>query len=611
LVWNANPVYNHPKGNAFASAMGKVKLTVALGTQSDETAELCTLRLPDHHTLESWDDAEIKPGVYRLHQPTIQPLFSTRQWQDSLLAWMGADTDYYGYIRNYWRENVYPAGGGAASFKSFWNSSLHDGVAGTEKERSGAVTGNVSAEEAASLVSSRYGAGEQTDLYLYEKVGLGDGASAGNPWLQELPDPITKCTWDNYVLVPMKMAQDNGWSTGDVIKVTAGGQSVELPMIEQPGMHPQVVAVAVGYGRTVVGKAGEEVGQNVYPFAHLEDGYREYYTKGVVLEKVGSDYTLAITQSALTAGTQGRREEVVKERTLVEFAANPNEIKEERKELQKHLVNLYPSWIARPGENPRWGMAIDLNACTGCGACVIACQSENNIPVVGKKEVSVGREMHWIRVDRYYSTPADKLNDAMGSDIPEVQPEVVFQPMMCQHCDNAPCENVCPVLATVHSDEGLNQMVYNRCVGTRYCANNCPYKVRRFNWFNYTNKDAWQYQPMDDLGRMVLNPDVTVRARGVMEKCTFCVQRIQESKLEAKRQGRPLRDGEVHTACSRNCPSNAIVFGDLNDPNSRISQMAGAGHAFAVIEEVKALPSVSYLARVRNTKETDQQAVIA
>jgi molybdopterin-containing oxidoreductase family iron-sulfur binding subunit len=466
------------------------------------------------------------------------------------------------------------------------------------------------ASEAAAKVASSYGPGEGTDLYVYQSVALGIGNDSGNPWLQELPDPITKCTWDNYVCVGPRMADSMGLTTGSVANVKAGGLDAKLPVIVVPGMHPQTIAVAVGYGRTNVGKAGREVGVNAYPAVQWQDGLAMPFVKGATISAVdGEEYDLAITQRQPTASVDARKHHVVRELPLVEFVQNPNAIKEEVAATAHHLVQLYPDYTQQPGQGLRWAMAIDLNACTGCGACVVACNAENNVAVVGKEEVSTGREMHWLRIDRYFSSAVENRSDLEGSNIPEEFPEVIFQPMLCQHCNNAPCENVCPVLATVHSDEGMNQQVYNRCFGTRYCANNCPYKVRRFNWFDYTNSEVWQYNPIDDLGRMVLNPDVTVRCRGVMEKCSFCVQRTQAAKLKAKRENRTLRDADISTACAKSCPTGAIAFGNINDPETRVAKMMQEGNVFYVLQELKTLPSIGYLARVRNRTEEELRKV--
>jgi molybdopterin-containing oxidoreductase family iron-sulfur binding subunit len=469
---------------------------------------------------------------------------------------------------------------------------------------------------------------------LYQKVSIGTGKQGTNPWLQELPDPITKATWDNYVMMSMAMAKKvvgvdlvdgserhiNNYEyfpKKPVVKVAvAGKKEIELPVLVIPGMDPNTIAIAVGYGRTEkLGKAAGNVGKNVYQFSSSDGTTRDYFTaSGVTITDTGNEYKVA--QSQVHTSYENRTE-VVKETTLATFAKDRKQFKKFRDTLAEDFApktgdfrkeaTIYPDH-AQPGL--KWGMSIDMNSCTACGACVVACHAENNVPVVGKSEVARYHDMHWLRIDRYFVT---------GENADDVK-SVVFQPMLCQHCDNAPCENVCPVAATNHSAEGLNQMTYNRCIGTRYCANNCPYKVRRFNWADYTGADSFpnnrdntwvgKLDPVvehmnDDLTRMVLNPDVTVRSRGVIEKCSFCVQRLQEGKLEAKKAGEVLQDGKVKTACMQACPTEAIVFGNVNDKESKITKTR-AEHderLFYVIEQLHTLPNVNYLAKIRNTSE--------
>jgi molybdopterin-containing oxidoreductase family iron-sulfur binding subunit len=469
-------------------------------------------------------------------------------------------------------------------------------------------------------------------------VGIGIGNQANNPWLLELPDPITKACWDNYVVVSPKFAKDTwGLDINDrrqadkyevhpekqVIKVKVAGKEVTLPVVIVPGTHNEVMGIAVGYGRLsakpentpdFIGRSVVGVGKNAFPFLSFNGTTVEWCATDASFEKTNEVYQVAQTQ---THSSYEGRTEVVKELTLADYKKSPDEILEDReKELKpygglKDFVTqgtLYPTYD-KPGI--KWGMSIDMNSCVGCGACVVACHAENNVSVVGKSEVLRFHDMHWIRIDRYFSTPASSMDDP--DDV-----QVVFQPMLCQHCDNAPCENVCPVSATNHSSEGLNQMIYNRCIGTRYCANNCPFKVRRFNWADYTGADSFPdnmdqttvgvldpavFQMNDDLTRMVLNPDVTVRSRGVMEKCTFCVQRLQEGKLKAKREDRVLKDMEdVRTACQQACPTDAIVFGNANDKASLITttRVDNPQRLFYALEELHVVPNVNYLAKVRN-----------
>jgi molybdopterin-containing oxidoreductase family iron-sulfur binding subunit len=414
-------------------------------------------------------------------------------------------------------------------------------------------------------------------------VGLRDGRHANNPWLQELPDPVSKVTWGNYVSIAPRTATELGLAEGDVVALRApqGGASLELPVQIQPGQPAGAVSVALGYGRTAAGRAGNGVGANAFPVRPVIDGFTRGFATGYRLSKTGRHEPLAATQTHHSM--EGRA--IVREATLAEYRKNPAAGNEEHLKGAEGAER--PSlWEEYPKEGHFWGMVVDLSACTGCAACVVACQAENNVAVVGKDEVRRGREMHWIRVDRYYT----------GS---EEAPATVYQPMMCQHCDHAPCETVCPVLATVHSSDGLNQQVYNRCVGTRYCANNCPYKVRRFNWFNYANNEKFYYAMNSDLGRMVLNPDVVVRSRGVMEKCSLCIQRIQEGKLKGRHSPEGLRDGDIKTACQQACPADAIVFGDLNDRGSTVSHRQTDPRFYHVLEDLGTRPGVGYLTKLR------------
>ena len=647
LVYGANPAYSWYDSKKAASAIKMTKVTVSFCSKWDETAQLCKYVIPDHHYLESWGDAEPKSGSVSLMQPTIYPLFKTRQWQDSLLKWSNAPADYLGFIKQYWMTRL---GGEQA-----WDAALRDGIitvgsvavnpansnVTTDSARatsprvvnttSGGATASYNSGSVASAITTITGMpkGGQYELFLYQKVGIGAGQGTSNPWLQELPDPVTKATWDNYVVISPALAKgmlgiDLG-KPGDaddyevhpdkpVLKITINGKDpVELPILILPGTHPNTIGIALGYGRTAeLGKAVVGSGKNVYHFTSYSNNAVSHVVPDVKIEKTGSKYKLALSQTHNIYDTaQGVRTEVVKELTLPEFKKKPTEIIEEREEEigkfgglegYEKRGTLYP-YHEKPGIH--WGMSVDLNSCTGCGACVVACQSENNIAVVGKNEVARFHDMAWLRIDRYYS--GDMEN-----------PNVVFQPMLCQHCDNAPCENVCPVDATNHSSEGLNQMAYNRCIGTRYCANNCPYKVRRFNWADYTGADSFpdnQKQVLDDvvmnmnepLTRMVINPDVTVRSHGVMEKCSFCVQRLQTGKLKAKQESRPLISGEnniwdVQTACQQACPSDCFTFGNVNDPNSAITQIRknNPNRLFYVIEMLHTLPNVNYFTKIRN-----------
>ncbi|GAB2847626.1 Fe-S-cluster-containing hydrogenase [Hymenobacter ruber] len=606
IFYNANPVFNHPMGDKVKSGIAKVPLTISLNDRLDETGSLCQYAAPDSHWLESWNDFEPKAGFLSLSQPVITPLFTTRQAQESLLHWAGNNTTYYRFLRANWR--------GITPTDAAWDKVVHDGVAtGTALPATPAMT----AMSAAAAASQLSGAAKPNgvELALYEKVGLSaDGCGANNPFLQELPDPISKATWGNYVAVPRAMAVTNKWEQGDVVKVTANGHSIELPVLIQPGQTNGTVSIALGYGRTMAGKAGDKVGENAAPLAMTANGIQ--YMNVVTLEKTSATSPIAQTQ---THQTLMDRRPVVQENTLANYKKNPKEVTEYEKISTPDGLEA-PSkvslWQDYQYNNHHWGMAVDLNSCIGCGSCVIGCQTENNTAVVGKQQVINRREMHWMRIDRYYSSDTHKTDfESKGKvatyaamEDPSENPQVIFQPMMCQQCNHAPCETVCPVLATTHSSEGLNQMTYNRCIGTRYCANNCPYKVRRFNWFSYYSNEKFEIvngHMFTDLGRMVLNPDVTVRARGVMEKCSFCVQRIQLGKLEAKKQKRRPVDGEIVTACAQSCPTDAIVFGDMKDPNSRISKLLrreDGERAFHSLDSINVQPNVTYLTKIRNSE---------
>jgi len=651
FIYGANPVYNYHNGEGFKTAMGKVKVKVSFNEYLDETTQQCNYVIPSHHFLESWGDAEPKSGYISFIQPTIHPLFKTRDFQTSLLKWSGNNTDYGTYFKNYWETKL----GSKAAFDAALQKGVIDGNAKTltatpagTADSTGAkpiITiqattapspgsfNNSSVEAAASAISGTKKGGE-TELVLYQKVSIGTGKQGTNPWLQELPDPITKATWDNYAMMSMTMAKKVvgvdliGGSERDindyeyfpekpVVTITIPGKpAFDLPVLIIPGMDPNTIAIAVGYGRTKeLGKAAGEVGKNVYQFSSSNGTARDYYVPTVEVKDANKKYRIAQAQ---VHNSYEDRSEVVKETSLASFVHDRKQFKRFREHLAEDFApktgdfrkesTIYPDH-AQPGL--KWGMSVDMNSCTACGACVVACHAENNVPVVGKSEVARYHDMHWLRIDRYFVT--DKKN-------PDDVKAVVFQPMLCQHCDNAPCENVCPVAATNHSSEGLNQMTYNRCIGTRYCANNCPYKVRRFNWADYTGADSFpnnrdqklvgKLDPVvehmnDDLTRMVLNPDVTVRSRGVIEKCSFCVQRLQEAKLDAKKANTTLADGKAKTACMQACPTEAIVFGNVHDKESKISKTREENdeRLFYVIEQIHTLPNVNYLAKIRNTSE--------
>ncbi|MCS6790994.1 MAG: 4Fe-4S dicluster domain-containing protein, partial [Bacteroidia bacterium] len=619
IFHQVNPLYDYPQSDRVAQAIEKSSISIAISTYAHETAKRCKYILAEDHYLESWGDAQPYEGLLTLQQPTIARIFSTRSFAEILLAWLGRSESALDYLKSFWEKSIYPAYQAylkdrekgkvqafwsstepllpAESAEGFWLHALERGVVDMTSA-SGTPKANWNPSQWAAQLPPTEGEVPLT-LYAYEKVSIGDGTNAGNPWLQEMPDPVSRVAWDNYAVISPLLARELGLSPNDVIRITAGDRSVELPVYVLPGTAPRTVGVAIGYGRKTGGRAAVGVGQNIYPFLQLtESGNRITVVPEIQLQKLGGTYELARIQQWETY--VGR--EYIRETTLSAYKQNPRAGNHEEPEL----INLW--WIEHPQPGHRWGMAIDLNLCIGCGACVVACVAENNIPVVGRDEMRRGRDLHWIRIDRYFTSTAGHTGkpEEFPAAPPEDFPRAFFQPMLCQHCDHAPCETVCPVLAIAHSSEGINQQVYNRCVGTRYCANNCPYKVRRFNWFDYTNSENWAFNPVDELGRMVLNPDVTVRARGVMEKCSFCTQRIQAAKLEAKKQQRPLKDGELKTACQQACPTGAIVFGDLNDPESLVSRLAQEPRGYYALAELNVRPSIRYMVKVRNEETLPQ-----
>ncbi len=613
FFYKANPVYDHPRGAELAEALPKVELSVTFADRADETGNLLGYVAPAPHYLECWDDAEPKAGHFSLGQPTINLIYNTRQAQESLLKWAGAEsTDYHEYIRQYWRRNVYPLSG-QTDFSQFWIKSLHDGVFEVKKAdapSTAAFSGDLAA--AAQAIAKRYSADNSgLELAIYEKVGIGNGSMANNPWLQEFPEPVSKACWDNYAGLSQKTASDLSVKQGDVIKIELNGKAVELPVLVQPGQANDTVSVAVGYGREKAGKSANGIGKNIFPFAAVAGGYVSYAPGVVSVSKTGGFRQIAQTQ---THNTVMNRKSVLQETILGDYQKDVTagrffpKIHTSEGPVDPTDISL---WNGHEYKNHSWGMVVDLNLCFGCGSCVVSCNAENNIPVVGRQEVINAREMHWMRIDRYYSSDGE-IGNYSAMEVASENPEVTFQPMMCQHCNNAPCETVCPVLATTHSSEGLNQMAYNRCVGTRYCANNCPYKVRRFNWFKYFDNDNFDYNFNNDLGKMVINPEVTVRSRGVIEKCSMCVHLIQDAKLRAKKERRRVTDEDLDVVCASSCPTDAIVFGDMNDPESRISKLLAVeekARAFHVLGEINVRPQVSYLTKIRNKeKEAAPQA---
>jgi len=623
ITVGVDPVYSFPNGEQFAEAYKNLEMSLAFSMKQDATASLAKMVAATPHYLESWGDAQLKKGVFSLMQPTIRSLFNTRQFQDSLLQWTGNTKNYYDYIKETWAGVL-----GASS----WNQALHDGVlvstAEVEMENVPTTEGEglmeTSSSNGALSMSSQDGGFELT---LYTKTSMGDGQQANNPWLQEMPDPITRASWDNYVTVSAADASDmgienthvaNGGLNGSYVNVKMGDVVIEnIPALIQPGQAKGSIGLALGYGKTAAVQEEMQTGVNAY---RLYNNFSN--VQKVTLEKASGMHEFACVQLHNTM--MGR--DIIRETSLEIFKAEKPEVWNPMPMVSKDHqeipvtspeADLWESFDRSIGHH--FNLSIDLNACTGCGACVIACHAENNVPVVGKVEMRKSRDMHWLRIDRYYSSEESFVGDTekkenisgLGSSLSEFgelenpadNPQVAFQPVMCQHCNHAPCETVCPVAATSHSRQGQNHMAYNRCVGTRYCANNCPYKVRRFNWFLYSENDEFDYHMNNDLGRMVLNPDVNVRSRGVMEKCSMCIQKTQKTILDAKRDGRLVKDSEFQTACSSACDKGAMVFGDINDHDSEVYNDKKDKRMYHLLEAVGTEPNVFYKTKVRNSKE--------
>ena len=620
IFYNCNPVYDHPLGSKIAASLKKINFSVATADRLDETSSLVSYVAPDHHYLESWNDFEPINAKYSLSQPAISNLFNTRQVQDSFLSWAGLELNYYDFLKTHWSNSLASLSENSVSdFEAFWKQCLHDGVFEPEIAVGGKLKIDLSVLGKAAFNIPK--PGTFLELIIYENGTVGNGIQSNNPWLQEMSDPITKACWDNYLTVSPKQVKEWGIELGDmttqIVNLTVNGQSFKLPVLPQPGQKYNTIGLAIGYGRSNAGKVGNQVGVNAYPMINIDEEGRLDFNihSGVTVEPTDEEYAIAQTQTHHTFMGRGN---VIQESTLLEYQKDP--------QAGRHMPKISTSegfkkpsavslWEGHKYANHHWGLMIDLNSCTGCGTCSIACQAENNISVIGKKEVLNRRDMAWIRIDRYYSSDSNG-NSYADMEIAAENPEVTFQPMMCQHCNNASCETVCPVAATTHSSEGLNQMTYNRCIGTRYCANNCPYKVRRFNWFKFHDNEQFgdNLAMNNDLGKMVLNPDVTVRSRGVIEKCSFCVQRIQAGKLQAKKAGRKLVDDDITSACAASCPTDAMVFGDMKDPNSKISKMlkirsmekgveSQEPRAYHVLEELREMPNVWYLTKIRNKDE--------
>jgi molybdopterin-containing oxidoreductase family iron-sulfur binding subunit len=599
ITAGVNPVLTLADGKAFAEGVKKLDLSVAFSLKEDETALASQYVAAVPHYLEAWGDYEFKAGSFALAQPTIRPLFDTKQFQDVLLAWSGSTNSYYEAIKSNWNSTL--------EGLSSWNTVLHDGFYQSGITSSNYFQGKALPSEANALAAA---SSSGLELVLYTKTGMGDGQQSNNPWLQEFPDPITRVSWDNYITVSASDAAEaglknvnvaNGALNGSYAKVTVGGTTLTVPVIIQPGQAKGSIGLALGYGEKAGLQEEMQVGVNAFEFYN---DFKPVQNASIALAEGFHEFACVQLHNTLMG-----RGDIIKETTLEVFntkdkaywnaipVVSKNHMEEE---VTSEGVDMWQNFDRSIGHH--FNLSIDLNACTGCGACVIACHSENNVPVVGKTEVRRSRDMHWLRIDRYYSSETtfegdnqtkeniDGLGDSLTTfgemENPSENPQVTFQPVMCQHCNHAPCETVCPVAATSHGRQGQNHMAYNRCVGTRYCANNCPYKVRRFNWFLYNQNDEFDYHMNNDLGRMVLNPDVVVRSRGVMEKCSMCIQKTQKTILDAKLDGREIKDGEFQTACSSACSNGAMTFGDINDKESEIAHLKENDRMYHLLESV-------------------------
>jgi len=615
ITIGVNPIFTTANGEALAEGIKKLEFSLAFASKKDETAAASQFVAATPHYLESWGDYEMKAGHFALAQPTIRPLFDTQQFQDVLLKLSGQNTKYYDVIKAHWNESILGS--------SSWSKALHDGYFYTDSSIEN-ITADFSGLNTASLRSAT---SPEMSLVLYTKTGMGDGQQANNPWLQEFPDPITRVSWDNYLTISMADANRlglvntntaNGALNGSYANVTVGSKTIKVPVIVQPGQAKGTVGLSFGYGERMGLKPEMQTGVNAFG---LYEGSQK--TQAVQIQVASGEHEFACVQLHNTLMGRG---DIVKETTLEVFNTKDKKYWNATPQVSKnHIefdvtspeVDMWQEFDRSIGHH--FNLSIDLNSCTGCGACVVACHAENNVPVVGKAEVRKSRDMHWLRIDRYYSSATSFEGDNQTKDAisgigdslstfgemeqASANPQIAFQPVMCQHCNHAPCETVCPVAASSHGRQGQNHMAYNRCVGTRYCANNCPYKVRRFNWFLYNKNDEFDYHMNNDLGRMVLNPDVVVRSRGVMEKCSMCIQMTQKTILDAKLKGEEIKDGTFQTACSNACTTGAMVFGDINDKESKVAALHEDDRMYHLLESVGTKPNVMYHVKVRNTDE--------
>jgi MoCo/4Fe-4S cofactor protein with predicted Tat translocation signal len=560
LILGGNPVYTAPVDLDFAAALENVAFAAHLSLYADETSARCGWHIPESHFLEGWSDARAYDGTLTIQQPLIQPLYASHTAHELLAALVSAEVQSdHDIVQAYWTSQQ-----GEAAFATFWQTALHDGIVADTALAPKTVTLQAAFDVEPTLAT----APDDLEINFRPDPSIWDGRFANNGWLQELPRPFTKLTWENAALINPLTADSLGLTQGDLVELAYAGYTVQAPIWLLPGQAEGTVTVHLGYGRTHAGRVGNGAGFNAYALRSTGVGW---FGTGLTVRKVGEGHRFASTQGHFSM--EGR--DLVRVGTVAQFAEEPEFV--HAQDGHHGEISLYPKYDY---DTNAWGMAIDLSACVGCNACVAACQAENNIPIVGKEEVANGREMHWIRIDTYFE--GDLTNPATHQ-----------QPILCMHCENAPCEPVCPVGATMHDAEGLNTMVYNRCIGTRYCSNNCPYKVRRFNFLQYTDLDTESL-------KLQRNPNVTVRARGVMEKCTYCVQRISAARITAKLEGRPIADGEVVTACQQACPTRAIVFGNLNDPESEVAQRKASPLNYGLLAELNTLPRTTYLAKLRN-----------
>ncbi|WP_051048858.1 4Fe-4S dicluster domain-containing protein [Blattabacterium cuenoti] len=620
FIHNVNPIYSLPFSiyEKVKKCIKKIPLTVSLSMSKDETSEVMDVSAPIPHWLESWGDTYPVTNVYTLIQPTIQCIFNTRQFQDSLVIWSEIqEKNYYEYLKKTWEKNIIPK-----SNVSSFNEALFHGVVKIKNHKP--ISNNFSINQKRIKKYEKQIVNQKKiktnfELRLYTKISIGDGHQYNNPWLQELPDPITRTTWENYLTISYFDANKMGlknWNSGDgslngnCVDLIKNNQTIiqNIPVFIQPGQALGSLGLAFGYGQKK-GKLSKIVhGKNAYRI------YEDFFIiqDNIQIKKVDKIHKFSCVQLHHTM--VGRN--LVKETDLDIFLNRPKEIWNEKEKVSTHKGMLFPEEISIWNPNHKkkekknghhFNLSIDLNACIGCGACVIACHSENNVPVVGKEEIEKSRDMHWLRIDRYYFSDDDPSSETRNNENNIYEnPKVTFQPIMCQHCDHAPCETVCPVGATSHGKQGQNMMAYNRCVGTRYCANNCPYKVRRFNWFNYVNNQKFDFNMNNALGKMILNPDVVVRTRGVMEKCSLCIQRTQYVIGIAKKENRKIQDEEFETACSVSCPTKAITFGDINDPTSLISKKIKNPRSYKLLDFIGVRPNVSYQLKIRNKNEIEK-----